>query len=72
MAYTWALVPLRYVERRGYTAVTEEGRAFDECYATITTLTLGWTVKTATFLVDTIKVPWASIRERFTLHTGEQ
>jgi hypothetical protein len=72
MAYTRAPVPLRYVERRGYTGVTEEGRTFEECYATIITLTLGWTVKTAKFLVDTIKLPRASIRERFTLHAGEQ
>jgi hypothetical protein len=74
MVYTRAPVPLHYVEPRGYTctAVTEEGRTFDECYATIATLTLGWTVKTAKFLVDTIKLPRASSRERFTLHIGEQ
>jgi hypothetical protein len=72
MAYTRAPVPLQYVEPRGYTAVTEEERAFDECYATIATVTLGWTVKTAKFLVDTIKLPRASSRERFKLHTGEQ
>jgi hypothetical protein len=72
MAYTRATVPLHYVERRGYITITEEGMAFDEFYETITTLTLGWTVKTAKFLVDTIKLPRASSRERFTLHTGEQ
>jgi len=72
MAYTRTTVPLHYVERRGYTAITEDGRAFNEFYETITTLTLGCTVKTAKFLVDTIKLPRASSRERFTLHTGKQ
>jgi hypothetical protein len=70
MAYTKANVPLHCVERRGYTAITEEGRAFDKFYET--TLTLGWTVKTAKFLEDTIKLPRASSRERFTLNSGEQ
>jgi len=70
MTYTRATVPLHCVERSGYTAITEEGRAFDEFYET--TLTLGWTVKTAKFLDDTIKLPRASSRERFTLNTGEQ
>ena len=69
MAYTKATVLLHYVQRRGYTALTEEGRAFDEFYDTITTLTLGWTVKIAKFLEDTIKRPWVSGSERFTLHT---